>query len=362
MRSYSIAVLPGDGIGPEIIEEAIKVLDEIGKIYGISFNYERYLIGGSAIDEAGAPLPEETVEGCKKSDAVLMGSVGGWQWDSLPGDQRPEAGLLGIRSELGLFANLRPAKVFKSLRDASPIKNVNLNCGNREMDIMIVRELIGGIYFGERGRKEINGVKAAYDTETYTYDEVERIARYAFEVAMMRNKKLTSVDKANVLESSRLWREAVTEVSKDYPQVEFDNLYVDSCAMHLINCPSRFDVIVTSNMFGDILSDEASMISGSLGMLPSASLSSGKLGLYEPAHGSAPDIVGKGCANPLAMILSASMMLEYSLEEYDAAKAIVEAVETTLEEARTPDIGDSECGYAIVSTSEMGNIVVKNLK
>lgn len=357
MKNFKIAVLPGDGIGPEITNQAIRVLDAAGELYGFSLNYEEALLGGCAIDKTGVPLPQETVDICKKADAVLLAAVGGWQWDTLPGELRPEAGLLGIRSALGLFANLRPAKIFKPLKAASPLKTSVIG---DELDILVVRELIGGIYFGKRGRTEENGVCGAFDTEMYTVPEIERIARVAFDSARKRKKKVTSVDKANVLESSRLWRETVINVSKEYPDVELTHLYVDNCAMQLVHDPKQFDVIVTSNIFGDILSDEASMISGSIGMLASASLAEGSFGLYEPVHGSAPDIAGQNIANPLAMILSAAMMLRYSLNEQSAAQAIEDAVGKVLEIARTPDIYEE--GLKTASTEEMGDLVVNEMK
>ena len=306
---YNIAVIPGDGIGPEVINEAIKVLDAVGGKYGHEFNYTQVLAGGAAIDAAGECLPQETIDIAKKSDAVLLGAVGGPKWDSLPGDKRPERALLGIRKELGLFANLRPAIMFDELKDACPIRPEKVEGG---LDLLVVRELTGGIYFGERGYKDTNMGKAAYDIEQYSEGEVKRIAEVAFDMAMKRNKKVTSVDKANVLESSRLWRKTVAEVAKNYPEVELENFYVDNTAMQLVYNPKQFDVIVTSNIFGDILSDEASMITGSLGMLPSASLAEGNFGMYEPVHGSAPDIAGTGKANPMATILSAAMMLKYT--------------------------------------------------
>ena len=296
------------------------------------------------------------VDACKKADCVFLGAVGGPKWDGVPGNKRPEAGLLGIRGALGLYANLRPARIFAPLKDASPIKD-SITEGN--LDIMIVRELTGGIYFGERGTGVENGEEYAYDTEKYTVSEIKRIAKTAFEMAMKRSKKLTSVDKANVLDSSRLWRKTVIEMSKDYPEVELNHMYVDNCAMQLVRNPKQFDVIVTSNIFGDILSDEASMISGSIGMLASASLSDGKFGLYEPIHGSAPDIAGFGVANPLATILSAAMMLKYSLDESDAAADIENAVNAALENVRTPDIYKD--GFRKVSTSGMGDEVIKRL-
>lgn len=357
MKEYNIVVLKGDGIGPEIVDEALKVLDAAGEKYGFKFSYDYQLIGGSAIDATGEPLPQTTIDACKKADCVFLGAVGGPKWDTLPGNQRPEKGLLGIRGALGLYANLRPAKIFEPLKSASPIKDSIIGDG---LDIMIVRELTGGIYFGERGRKEVDGAPAAYDTEMYSVPEIERIARTAYEMAMKRNKKLTSVDKANVLESSRLWRETVIKMSAEYPEVELSHMYVDNCAMQLVRNPGQFDVIVTSNIFGDILSDEASMISGSIGMLASASLATGKMGLYEPIHGSAPDIAGQQKANPLATILSAAMMLQYSFDEKDAAQSIEDAVNEALKQARTPDIYEE--GFKKVTTSEMGDLVVSLLK
>ncbi len=357
MKNYNITVLKGDGIGPEIVNEAIKVLDRVSEIYGFKLNYNYQLIGGSAIDETGVPLPQATVDACKASDAVLLGAVGGPKWDKLSGNVRPEAGLLAIRSALGLFANLRPAQIFAPLRSASPIKDSIIG---DELDLLVVRELIGGIYFGERGRKEVNGAPAAFDTEMYSVPEVERIARVAFDAARKRRGRVMSVDKANVLESSRLWRETVIRISEEYPDVELSHMYVDNCAMQLVRNPGQFDVIVTSNIFGDILSDEASMISGSIGMLASASLAEGTMGLYEPIHGSAPDIAGQGIANPLATILSTAMMLRYSFSENDAAQAIENAVNEALKQARTPDIYEE--GTQKLSTTEMGDLVVSLLK
>ena len=356
MKNYKITVLKGDGIGPEIVDECVKVLDKAGEKFGFSFDYNYQLLGGCAIDEYGVPYPDETAKVCKASDAVLLGAVGGPKWDSQPGNNRPEAGLLGIRGALGLFANLRPSVIFGPLKSASPIKDEIIG-GN--LDVMIVRELTGGIYFGERGRKEVNGQPAAWDTEMYTIGEVERIARVAFDLAMKRNKKLTSVDKANVLESSRLWRETVKRVAEDYPEVELNHMYVDNCAMQLVRNPRQFDVILTSNIFGDILSDEASMIAGSIGMLASASLSGSKLGLYEPIHGSAPDIAGQNIANPLATILSVAMMLRYSLDQSEAADAIEAAVAKVLETYRTPDIYEE--GFTKVGCDEMGDRVCEAL-
>ena len=356
MKNYKITVLRGDGIGPEIVDECIKVLDKAGEKYGFKFEYNDQLLGGCAIDATGVPYPKETEAACKASDAVLLGAVGGPKWDTQPGSNRPEAGLLAIRESLGLFANLRPAKIFAPLKDASPIKEEIIGDG---LDILIVRELTGGIYFGDRGTYEKDGVEGAYDTERYTVPEIERILRAGFEYAMKRNKKLTCVDKANVLDSSRLWRKVAERVKADYPEVELSYMYVDNCAMQLVRNPRQFDTIVTSNMFGDILSDEASMISGSIGMLASASLAKGTFGLYEPIHGSAPDIAGQQKANPLATILSGAMMLRYTFGESEAANAIEQAVDTALTQARPPDI--YEAGFKKVTTSEMGAVVASLL-
>ena len=354
---YNIAVIPGDGIGPEVINEAIKVLDAVGGKYGHEFNYTQVLAGGAAIDAAGECLPQETIDIAKKSDAVLLGAVGGPKWDSLPGDKRPERALLGIRKELGLFANLRPAIMFDELKDACPIRPEKVEGG---LDLLVVRELTGGIYFGERGYKDTNMGKAAYDIEQYSEGEVKRIAEVAFDMAMKRNKKVTSVDKANVLESSRLWRKTVAEVAKNYPEVELENFYVDNTAMQLVYNPKQFDVIVTSNIFGDILSDEASMITGSLGMLPSASLAEGNFGMYEPVHGSAPDIAGTSKANPMATILSAAMMLKYTFGLSDEADAIENAVKKTLAAGyRTPDIMSE--GKTPATTEQIGSLIAQNI-
>ena len=357
MKNYKITLLKGDGIGPEIVEQAVKVLNVQAEKHDFSIDYTDALLGGAAIDATGLPLPEETVTACKASDAVLLGAVGGYKWDTLPGNLRPEAGLLGIRAALGLYANLRPAVIFGPLKSASPIKDEIIGDA---LDIMVVRELTGGIYFGERGRREVNGQPAAFDTEMYTVPEIQRIARVAFDVARKRNKKVTNVDKANVLDSSRLWRETVLQVAEEYPDVELNHLYVDNAAMQLVRNPRQFDVIVTSNIFGDILSDEASQIAGSIGMLASASLSDGTLGLYEPIHGSAPDIAGQGIANPLATILSAGMLLRYSLGMEKAADEIEAAVSAVLETARTPDIWEEGCRK--VSTAEMGDLVCELLQ
>lgn len=356
MADYKITLLKGDGIGPEIVNQAVKVLDKAAEKFDFTVEYDEALLGGCAIDATGVPLPQETIDKCKVSDSVILGAVGGPKWDNQPGNNRPEAGLLGIRGALGLFANLRPSVIFGPLKSASPIKDEIIG---DNMNVLIVRELTGGIYFGERGTKLVDGEPAAWDTEMYSVPEIERIARVAFDMAMKRNKKLTSVDKANVLESSRLWRKTVIEVSKDYPEVELNHMYVDNCAMQLVRNPKQFDVIVTSNIFGDILSDEASMIAGSIGMLASASLSEGKLGLYEPIHGSAPDIAGLGIANPLATILSVAMMLRYSLNQNKAADAIEAAVSKVLETHRTPDIYEE--GLTKVSCEEMGDLVCKAL-
>ena len=357
MNTYKVTLLRGDGIGPEIVGEAVKVLDAAGKKYGFAVQYTDALMGGCAIDATGVPLPQETINQCLASDAVLLGAVGGWKWDTLPGNLRPEAGLLGIRGALGLFANLRPAKIYGPLKGACPLRPDIIG---DSMDIMVVRELTGGIYFGKRGRETVDGVEAAYDTEYYTTKEVERIARIAFESARKRSKKVHNIDKANVLESSRLWRETVLRVAKDYPDVELQHLYVDNAAMQLVRNPKQFDVMLCSNIFGDILSDEASQVAGSIGMLASASLGEGKRGLYEPIHGSAPDIAGQGIANPLATILSVAMMLRYSLDEPAAADAIEKAVEKVLDDGlRTPDIYTEGCRK--IGTVEMGDAVVAAL-
>lgn len=355
--NFKLAVIPGDGIGPEIVDQAIKVLDRIGRKYGHKFEYNMLLAGGCAIDATGEPLPKETVEACKRSDAVILGAVGGYKWDTLPGHLRPERALLGLRSQLGLFANLRPAVIYDELKDACPLKPEIIG---DSVDIMVVRELTGGIYFGERGRREGSRGQEAYDTECYSVQEVERIAKIAFEIARKRSSKVTNVDKANVLESSRLWREVVTKVSKDYPDVALEHLYVDNAAMQLIRRPGQFDVIVTSNMFGDILSDEASMITGSIGMLPSASLDEKSFGLYEPIHGSAPDIAGQDKANPIATILSIAMMLKYTFDLDAEAKSVEDAVNKVLEEGfRTGDIMSD--GKTLVGTSLMGDLIAERI-
>ena len=337
---YNIALLKGDGIGPEIVESAVEVLKKTGELFGHEFCFSPYLIGGCAIDATGAPLPDETVKGCLASDSVLLGAVGGPKWDTLPGHLRPEKALLGIRAAMELYINLRPARLYGCLKGASPL---NPRIVENGFDMVIVRELTGGIYFGERGRREGKYGEEAFDTEAYSRIEIERIGIAAFEAAMLRGKKLVSIDKANVLESSRLWREIMHELSAKYPEVEYSDLLVDNAAMQLVKNPSQFDVIVTSNMFGDILSDEASQITGSIGMLPSASLGKTKRGLYEPIHGSAPDIAGTGKANPIATILSAAMMLRYSFGLEKEALSIENAVNAVLDKGfRTADlVGDS---------------------
>lgn len=350
---YKITLVPGDGIGPDVVTEAVKVLDKVGQKYGHKFHYQEVLAGGAAIDTVGTCLPEETIAACKNGDAVLLGAVGGWKWDTLPGDQRPERALLGLRKELGLFANIRPAILFEELAEACPLKPEIVEGG---LDIVVIRELTGGIYFGEKGFKDTELGKAAYDVEQYAEEEVRRIAIVAFDMAMKRNKKLTSVDKANVLESSRLWRRVVTEVAKDYPEVELGHMYIDNAAMQMVRNPKQFDVIVTSNLFGDILSDEASMITGSIGMLPSASLAKGNFGMYEPVHGSAPDIAGQDQANPMATILSVAMMLRYTFGLTEEADAVEKAVQFVLADGyRTPDIMSQ--GMKLIGTKKAGNLI-----
>lgn len=359
--NYKVAVIPGDGIGPEIVTEAKKVLDKIGGKYGHTFEYQELLMGGCSIDAYGEPLTDETLEKAKAADSVLLGAVGGdvgkSGWYKLPPDKRPEAGLLKIRKGLGLFANIRPAVLFDELSGACPLKEEITGGG---FDFVVMRELTGGLYFGERKTIEENGVLKAIDTLTYDENEIRRIARWAFDVAMKRNKKVCSVDKANVLDSSRLWRKVVKEVSEEYPEVELSDMLVDNCAMQLVRDPKQFDVILTENMFGDILSDEASMVTGSIGMLSSASLGATKLGLYEPSHGSAPDIAGQDKANPLATILSAAMMLRYSFDLEKEADAIESAVKQVLKEGyRTIDIMDE--GKTLVGTKQMGDLVAGHI-
>ena len=354
MKKYNIAVIPGDGIGPEVVGQAIEVIRVIEKKYNCEFELHEEKMGGCAIDEYGEPLPAKTLENCRSSDAVLLGAVGGSKWDVLPGNKRPEAGLLGLRAGLGLYGNLRPAVIYPALKGASPLRSDIVKDG---IDIMVVRELTGGIYFGDRGRTMTENMgQAAFDTERYSVMEIERIARMAFELAMKRNRLVTSVDKANVLESSRLWREVVVNLSKEYSGVSLNHMYVDNAAMQLIRKPDQFDVIVTSNMFGDILSDEASMITGSIGMLPSASLGNGSLGLYEPIHGSAPDIAGQNKANPIATILSVAMMMRHSLGLETAADDIEKAVTRVLDKGyRTADIASVD--RIAVGTDEMGRLI-----
>ena len=361
MRNYNVTVIPGDGIGPEIVTEAMKVLDAAGKKYGYELNYTKILMGGCSIDEYGVPLTEEAVEIAKSGDAVLLGAVGGnvgnSRWYDVAPNLRPEAGLLKIRKDLELFVNMRPAYLYDELKDACPLKSEIIGDG---FDMVIMRELTGGLYFGERHTEEVDGVLTATDTLTYNENEIRRIAIKAFEIAMKRRKIVTSVDKANVLDSSRLWRKVVKEVAADYPEVTYTDMLVDNCAMQLVMNPGQFDVILTENMFGDILSDEASMITGSIGMLSSASLGKTKLGLYEPSHGSAPDIAGKNVANPIATILSAAMMLRYSFDEDEAANAIEAAVQSVLTDGyRTTDIMSD--GMELVGTDKMGDLIAERI-
>ncbi|MFQ6861314.1 MAG: 3-isopropylmalate dehydrogenase [Beduini sp.] len=359
--AYQITVIKGDGIGPEIVDETIKVLDAVGEKYGHQFNYERVLMGGESIDAYGVPITDEAIAIAKKSDAVLLGAIGGdttsSPWYQLAPNLRPEAGLLKIRKELGLFANLRPAYLYEELKGACPLKEEITKGG---FDMMIMRELTGGIYFGDRKTEEVNGVKKATDILTYDENEIRRIAKWGFDIAMKRRKSVISVDKANVLDSSRLWRKVVEEVARDYPEVKLEHMLVDNCAMQLVRDPKQFDVILTENMFGDILSDEASMVTGSIGMLSSASLAEGKFGLYEPSHGSAPDIAGTGKANPIATILSAAMMLRYSFDLDEEAAKIEAAVGQVLKEGyRTSDIYEE--GTKKVTTSQMGTLIAQRV-
>ena len=358
---YRIATISGDGIGPEIVTEAKKVLDRVGEVYGHKFNYEEVLMGGISIDTYGVPLTDEALETAKNSDSVLLGAVGGnvgnSRWYDVAPNLRPEAGLLAIRKGLNLFANIRPAYLYDGLAEACPLKKEIIGDG---FDMVIVRELTGGLYFGERHTEEVNGVMQATDTLVYNENEIRRVAVKAFDIAMKRKKKVTSVDKANVLDSSRLWRKVVAEVAKNYPEVTLENMLVDNCAMQLVMNPGQFDVILTENMFGDILSDEASMITGSIGMLSSASLNEGKFGLYEPSHGSAPDIAGKGIANPIATILSAAMMLRFSFDLDKEADAIENAVRKVLADGyRTGDIMAE--GMTQVGTVQMGDLICERI-
>lgn len=358
--NINLAVVKGDGIGPEIVGEAEKILNKIGELYGHTFSYTDILAGGCAIDATGVPLPEESVKIAKASDSVLLGAVGGPKWDSLPGNMRPEKALLGLRSELGLFANIRPAKMHEALSDACPLKP---EISKNGLDLVIVRELTGGLYFGERGRRDGGDMgEVAFDELKYSKAEIERIGRVGFELAMKRKrKKVTSVDKANVIETSRLWRETMHELSAEYPEVEYEDMLVDNCAMQLVRNPGQFSVIITENMFGDILSDEASMTTGSIGMLPSSSLGSSKLGMYEPIHGSAPDIAGQNKANPIATILSCAMMLRDSFDLEKEAESIENAVTDVLNAGyRTADIMDE--GGKLLGTREMGDKIAEMLK
>lgn len=353
---YNIALLKGDGIGPEIVDSAVRVLEKVGAKFGHEFVFTPYLIGGCAIDACGEPLPKETVEGCLASDSVLLGAVGGPKWDTLPGHLRPEKALLGIRAAMELFTNLRPAKLYPALKGECPLREDIVANG---FDIMIVRELTGGIYFGERGMREGKWGEEAYDTECYSRMEIERIAKVAFETALKRSKHVTSIDKANVLESSRLWRKIMHETAEKYPEVEYKDMLVDNAAMQLVRNPAQFDVVVTSNMFGDILSDEASQITGSIGMLPSASLGSTTRGLYEPIHGSAPDIAGQHKANPIATILSAAMMLLHSFGLSKESEAIVNAVDTVLNAGyRTADLAH---GGEYLSTEQITDKILEQI-
>lgn len=354
---YNIAVVKGDGIGPEVIDSAIQVLDLIGEKFNHKFIYKEVLAGGAAYDKFGEPLPQETINVCKNSDAVILGSVGGNKWDNLPREKRPERAILGLRKELGLFANLRPGTLFKALEDSCPLKTEIVGDG---FDILVVRELTGGIYFGESGTKDTEHGPAAYDIEMYSEMEVRRIAKVGFDMAMKRNKRLTSVDKANVLESSRLWRRVVNEVSEKYPEVELSHMYVDNASMQVIRDPKQFDVILTTNLFGDILSDEISMLTGSIGMLPSASLGDSGVGLFEPIHGSAPDIAGKGIANPIATILSVAMMLRFSFDLKEEADSIELAIDKVLNAGyRTADIANKN--ERVYTTAEITEFIKKKI-
>lgn len=358
---YKVGVISGDGIGPEIVTEAKKVLDQIGKTYGHVFRYEEILMGGCSIDATGEPLTDAAIASAKASDAVLMGSIGGntstSPWYQLPPEKRPEAGLLKLRKALNLFANLRPAYLYEELKAACPLRDDIIGDG---FDMMIMRELTGGLYFGARKTEEVDGVLTATDTLTYNENEIRRIAKRGFDIAMKRRKKVTSVDKANVLDSSRLWRKIVEEVAQDYPEVTYEHMLVDNCAMQLVKDPAQFDVILTENMFGDILSDEASMVTGSIGMLSSASLNDTKFGLYEPSHGSAPDIAGKDLANPIATVLSAAMMLRYTFDLDKEADAVEEAVRKILAEGyRTGDIMSEGC--TLVGCSKMGDLLAERI-
>ena len=361
MKTYNIAVLAGDGIGPEVMHEANKVLDAIEQKFNLGFNREAFAVGGYAIDTEGEALPANTLSGCEKADAILFGSIGGPKWDSLPLEQRPErAALLKLRSHFDLFCNLRPAQIYSGLAQLSPLREDIASSG---VDVMVVRELTSGIYFGTpKGRDDNNGNEMAFDTMRYSRSEISRIARIAFNSAMLRDKKVSSVDKANVLECSRLWRDVVEEVAKDFPDVELEHIYIDNAAMQLIKNPAQFDVMLCSNLFGDILSDECAMMTGSMGLLASASINEDNFGMYEPAGGSAPDIAGQGIANPIAQILSAAMMLRYSFNEVEAADAIQRAVVATLEgNILTAELRSADATGSAATTSDVGNAIVKHI-
>lgn len=354
----NIAVIRGDGIGPEIVEQALKVLNKVAQLYGHTFNYTDVDMGGCAIDKYGDPLPEDELKKCVESDSVLLGAVGGDKWNDVPGYMRPEKGLLRLRAGMGVYSNNRPAKIWKQLADASPLKKSIVDKG---IDFIIVRELIGGIYFGEHKTENVDGKPTAIDILTYNEEEIERIGRIGFETARKRNKKLCSVEKSNVLDSSRLWKKVMHSLAEEYPDVELSDMLVDNCAMQIVKNPSQFDVVVTENMFGDILSDEASMITGSIGMIPSSSLGATTCGLYEPIHGSAPDIAGKDLANPIGTILSAAMMLRYSFDMDEEADAIENAVSAYLDAGyRTADIMSD--GMTQVGCEKCGDLVIENLR
>ena len=362
MASYQIAVLPGDGIGPEVMAEAIKVLDKVQSVFGIEFKFSQHDVGGIAIDNHGCPLPASTLKACEDADAVLFGSVGGPKWEHLPPNEQPERGaLLPLRGHFKLFCNLRPAQIHQGLNALSPLR---ADISDRGFDIVCVRELTGGIYFGQpKGREGEGAMEKAFDTEVYHRYEIERIAKIAFESARVRRHKVTSIDKANVLQSSILWRQVVTEVAKDYPDVELNHMYIDNATMQLVKDPSQFDILLCSNLFGDILSDECAMITGSMGMLPSASLNADGFGLYEPAGGSAPDIAGKGIANPVAQILSAALMLRYSFKEENAALAIERAIAETLADGYfTGDLTQGVGQHPVQSTSDMGSQIAARIR
>lgn len=353
----TIAVIKGDGIGPEIVEQAVGVLQAVSQKFGHEFEYKEVLLGGAAIDATGTPMPQETLDICLQADAILLGAVGGPQWEHLPGDQRPEKGLLAIRKSLGVYANLRPARLFSALADASPLRKDIANSG---IDFLVVRELIGGVYFGEHSTAQVNGEQVATDIMSYSEHEIERIMHMAFKSALKRGKKVTSVDKANVLDTSRLWRKVAARVAAEYPEVAYEDLLVDNAAMQIVKNPAQFDIIVTENMFGDILSDEASMITGSIGMIPSASLGDGTIGLYEPIHGSAPDIAGQNKANPVGTILSAAMLLRYSFAMEEEAQCIEAAVDKVLaKNLRTGDMMSQGC--TLVTCTEMGEAIKKEI-